>query len=308
MNCYRKIFQLILAAIILISVGSASAEKSYEISTIPLERDGYNLNLRKLQVAGATPTKNILMIHGLTYSSHVFDVDFADYSLARFFARKGYAVWLLDLTGYGQSEKISDGFKTTSDGAAEDINAAVDKINVGKIDLLGWSFGTVTTSKFAAKYPEKVRKLILYAPILSGLGEKNISEPFNKNTWQHAADDFQKLTNGEIDFKMVEPAVANTFLADCWKYDEDSSPNGWRVEIFSPKSTRLIRIENLKCPVLIIEGTRDAYINRSALSEAVKNLPPDSEFVEFAGGSHILVIEKPFYKKFRETLIKFLEK
>ena len=308
MKLYKNIFGVILAAIILISAGNASAEKNFEIKTVPLERNGYNLHLDCLKVAGSTPKKNILLIHGLTYSSHVFDVNFSDYSFARFLAKKGYAVWRLDLTGYGRSDALTDGFKINSDYAAEDINAAVDKINAGKIDLLGWSFGTVTTSKFAAKYPEKVNKLILYAPIFTGMGAVNVSEPFNKNTWEHAAEDFQKLHDGSINFNLVEEAAANTFLSNCWNYDKDSSPNGCRVEILSAKNNRLIKVENLKCPVLVIEGTRDPYINRVALADAVKNLPPDSEFVEFAGGSHIVFIEKNYYKNFRNAVIKFLEK
>lgn len=307
MTLYKNIFRLIFAVAILISVSTANAA-NYEISKIPLERNGYNLYLSCLKVAGNTPTKNILLIHGLTYSSHVFDVDIADYSFAKFLARKGYAVYTLDLTGYGRSDALKDGFIINGDYAAEDINAAVDKINAGKIDLLGWSFGTISTSRFAAKYPEKVRRLILYAPIFTGIGAANVTTPFHNNTWEHAAEDFQKLTNGEIDFEIIDPAVANTFLANCWKYDKNSSPNGCRVEILSAKSNRLIKLENLKCPLLIIEGTKDDYINRAALSDAVKNLSADSEFVEIIGGSHAVMLEKPFYKKFRDAVIKFLKK
>ena len=306
MIAHKNFFGLILAVALLILVGSASAATRYELSTVPLERNGYNLYLSKLKVAGSAPTKNILLIHGLTYSSHEFDVDYGDYSLARFLARKGYAVWQLDLTGYGQSDALADGFLINSDYAAEDINAAADKINAGKIDLLGWSFGTVSITKFAAKYPEKVRKLVLYAPILNGIGAANVTEPFNKNTWENAADDFQKLGDGSINFNTVEPAVANTFLSNCWRYDKDSSPNGCRREILSPKTTRLIFMEQIKNPVLIIEGSKDPYINRAALGEVVKNLPAGSEFVEIAGGSHILLIEKLHYQKFRDAVLKFL--
>ena len=304
----KNFFGLILAIAILIFGGSACAAVRYEISTVPLERNGCNLYLSKLQVAGSAPKKNILLIHGLTYSSHVFDVNFGDYSFVKFLARKGYAVWRLDLSGYGQSDALADGFKINSDYAAEDINAAVNKINAEKIDLLGWSFGTISVGKFAAKYPEKIRKLILYAPIFNGLSTVNVTEPFHENTWEHAADDFQKLSDGSIDFDIVEPAVANTFLADCWRYDKNSSPNGCRREIFSSETARLISMDKIKNPVLIIEGDRDAYINRAALAEVVKNLQTNSEFMEIAGGSHVVMIEKPHYKKFRDAVLSFLDK
>ena len=76
-------------------------------------------------------------------SYHVYDIDYADYSLVRFLAREGYAVWRLDIAGIGQSEAVSDGFMPDPDYAAEDIGAAVEEIvritGQDKIDLLGWS-------------------------------------------------------------------------------------------------------------------------------------------------------------------------
>ena len=308
LTSYKNFFRLILAVAILISFGSASAAVKYEVSKIPLERNGYNLYLSKLQIAGSTPKKNILLIHGVTYSSHVFNVDISDYSFVKFLARKGYAVWQLDLTGYGRSDKVSDGFKVNSDYAAEDIKSAVEKINAESLDLLGWSVGTVLAAKFTAKYPQKVNKLILYAPIFNGIGAANVTEPFHKNTWEHAAEDFQKLTNGEINFSIVEPEVANTFISNCLRYDKDFSPNGLRRELLTSKNNRLIFMEQIKNPVLIIEGNRDTYINRALLNEIAESLPGYSEVVEIAGGSHIVMIEKPYYKKFRDAVIKFLEK
>ena len=80
-----------------------------------------------------------------------------------------------------------------SDYAAEDIAAAARVIleHTGRksLDVLGWSWGTVTSGRFAANYPELVHKLVLYAPIVAGLAEIEVTNPFNHNTWEHAADD-----------------------------------------------------------------------------------------------------------------------
>ena len=46
------------------------------------------------------------MIHGVTYSSHEFDINYKDYSLVRFLTGEGYAVWRLDIAGFGQSEEL----------------------------------------------------------------------------------------------------------------------------------------------------------------------------------------------------------
>lgn len=63
---------------------------------IPLYLDSVMLNC-------SSPKRNILLIHGAMYSSREFDINYEDYSLVRFLARKGYDVWQLDIAGYGQS-------------------------------------------------------------------------------------------------------------------------------------------------------------------------------------------------------------
>ena len=110
---------------------------------------------------------NIILVHGLTYSSHEFDINYKDYSLVRFLADKGYTVWRLDIAGYGQSDRPDNGFVVDSDYAADNIYCAVKEIceltGKGQIDVLGWSWGTVTTSRFVSNNSELVNKLILYA-------------------------------------------------------------------------------------------------------------------------------------------------
>ena len=147
----------------------------YRYDIIPLEREGIKLHLDCLKSEAVKEGRNILLIHGVTYSSNIFDTDYQDYSLARKLAREGYSVWRLDIAGFGSSGQVEDGFLPDTDYAAEDIHAAVRKIlgmtGARQIDLLGWSWGTVIVSRFASSYPDLVNKLVLYAPILYGLGQ-----------------------------------------------------------------------------------------------------------------------------------------
>lgn len=100
-------------------------ETTYSYREYPLERNGIKLHLDCLYENRKTQDKSILLIHGVTYSSHEFDIDYEDYSLVRRLAREGYAVWRLDIAGFGQSGPVEDGFLPDSDYAAEDINAAI---------------------------------------------------------------------------------------------------------------------------------------------------------------------------------------
>ena len=276
----------------------------------PLERNGITLHLDCMSVTGETPEKNILLTHGVTYSTHEFDIDYKDYSLVRRLAREGYAVWRLDIAGYGQSVDVADGFLPDSFYAAEDIRAAADKIaqesGQYRLDLLGWSWGTVTAGRFAARYPEYLNKLVLYAPILSGIGEEEISEPFHHNSWEHAAGDFQFAEDGSFDHMITDPVMIELFCSSCWHFDGEYSPNGGRREICVSESRKLIDLPKISAPTLIICGDRDPYLNDKLVNSSLEYLPEGSRLEVISGGAHAVFLEEPFYQDFQERLIRFL--
>ena len=304
----------------------------------PLERNGVKLYLERIQAtddetieyqsdavsetavqsdAAVAPderggaSKQILLAHGLTYSSHEFDVNVGDYSLARFLASHGYSVWLLDIAGYGRSEKVEDGFSVNSDTAAEDIAAAVKLIleesGEKKIDILGWSWGTVTGGRFAAKYPDMVRKLVLYAPILTGLAEVNVENHYIIPTWAHAASDFQTKPDKTIDYDIVEQLVADTFLSNCWRYDGACSPNGGRRDLLVSPENRLIPTSQIKAPTLMIMGDKDEYLSVVYCKGTLSSLPEGSQIEVISGAAHAMMMEAPYYTTFREAVINFLQ-
>ena len=306
MRRLSKSFILSLFMVLLI-VSASSAAITREV--FPLERDGVKLHLECLRTD--KDGEPLLLVHGLTYSSHEFDVNYKDYSLARFFARRGYNVWLLDIAGYGQSQEVADGFMPDSDYAAEDILAAAQLIleHEGRksLDVLGWSWGTVTAGRFAAENPELVRRLVLYAPIVAGLGAVEVTDSFNHNTWLHAAGDFQTNQDGTINYNIVEPEVVSTFQSNCWRYDKDSSPNGGRQDLLVAPDERLIPTEEIDVPVLIIAGSKDDYVSPELCREAFATLKNKASRLEIIdGAAHAMMMEKPYYKTFRNKVLEFL--
>ena len=289
---------------------AAKQPVAYSYTEYPLERNGIGLHLDCMETAGNGLEKNILLVHGVTYSSHEFDVDYQDYSLVRFLAREGYAVWRLDIAGFGQSEEVEDGFLPDSDYAAEDICAAVDKIcevsGQDKVDLLGWSWGTVTAGRFASKYPEHIGRLVLYAPVLSGLGKTDVAEPFHHNTWEHAADDFQKNEDGTFNYLIADPVVIEMLCSSSWHYDKESSPNGGRRDICVDKAQALIDLKKIAVPTLVICGDKDPYLDYDRVNAVLDDLPDGSALEVIEGASHVAFLEKPYYRDFQDRLIRFL--
>ena len=179
--------------------------------------------------------------------------------------------------------------------AAEDINAAVEEIvkisGQSRIDVLGWSWGTMTAGRFAAEHPEHLGKLILYA-----------------HTWEGATEDFQRDADGSFDLSITDPILIEMFCSSCWHYDGDSSPKGWSKDAFVDESTRLIDLERISSPTLILYGDQDPYMNLDLLSSVPGSLPEGSELHMVEGGSHILIYEKPFYQEFQNRIVAFLRK
>ena len=95
-------FALLLVLVIAVSpmlqeTNASADEMEYTQTVWPLERNGTALYLSQTLLSGTQPQKQILLVHGVTYSSHEFDIGYQDYSLVRFLARNGYGVWLLAL-------------------------------------------------------------------------------------------------------------------------------------------------------------------------------------------------------------------
>ena len=287
-------------------------ENPYLVREYPLEYDSAVLHLDSMERKDTKPERDILLIHGVTYSSHEFDLNYKDYSLVRRLAGEGYRVWRLDIMGYGQSEKVKDGFKPDSDYAAGNIAAAVERIvretGQKRIDLLGWSWGTVTAGKYAAEHPEFLRRLVLYAPILRGIGSEEITEPFHHNTWEHAAEDFQKTAAGTLDYSVVEPVVVELYCSGCWHYDGEFCPNGGRRDLCADRSAVLIDLRRIRTPTLVICGDRDPYVKNDLVLLSLADLPEGSQLKVIAGGSHVVFIEKPYYHSFQDSLVNFLKR
>ncbi|MCE3268084.1 MAG: putative hydrolase [Burkholderiales bacterium] len=290
-----------------------------EKTNVKYTRNNYKLHLEKITAAncvGSVKFKypDILLIHGVTFSSHQFDFPYKDYSLADFLAKHGFRVWLLDLTGYGNSQKPKNGFIVNSNYAANDIAGAVNLIrkyeHIEKINLLGWSFGTISSSIMAKKYTNWVNTLILYAPIFHAQGSRIIKDDYQKYTDEAALSDFQRDNQTkQIISTIAESGVIKQYLASTWQYDGNGSANGCRKDLFQLKNIALFDPKALTMPVLAIAGTNDPYVNwKNDIPYMSKVMPnKNNRIVKIEGASHILMLEKPYYHLFQKSILDFLE-
>ena len=138
----------------------------------------YVRNKRPADMGTFRPEQTVLYVHGATYPSETaFDLKLDDLSWMEYIASRGYDVWLLDLRGYGKSTRPSEMAEkpeanppiVRGETAVKDIGAAVDFIlqrrNIPRLNLLGWSWGTTLMATYTTQNAQKVERLVLYAPV-----------------------------------------------------------------------------------------------------------------------------------------------
>lgn len=301
----------------------------YKVDVVPCKRadNGKELYLTKYSRPASEPQKNILCLHGLTFSQHVFDIDFKDYSVARFLAKEGYHVWCLDAGGHGRSERYENGFDVNTESASKDVVTAIETINqemgTEQIDLLGWSWGSMTTSMAAGLRPELVRKLVLVGLITGGTmpalptfafpdDKLPISYEFAARLFRHtkaASGAVSADADDSIDYDITQPEIVNLQMHNLFRYDLiEDKPMGPNIDVMCAGDKWLIDGDAIKCPTLLMKGTDDIYSSEERVEELLKKLPEGSEKCIVRGGGHGFFYEKDYYKKFQSVVLDFLNK
>ena len=95
--------------------------------------------------------ETLLFLPGLGDNAHIFD------DLAPRFTN-GYRVLALTRRGFGQSDQPADGYDV--DTLATDVKGLLDALGIERVHLVGHSIAGNELTRFAARYPERVGKLV----------------------------------------------------------------------------------------------------------------------------------------------------
>lgn len=110
----------------------------------------------KLNYVSEGEGKVILFIHGLSDNLMYWEV--LTNSL-----KKDYNVIRVDLRGHGETPLGDD--DVTIEIYADDVKKLLDELNIGKVNIVGFSLGGAVAQLFAVKYPEMLSSLVLMSTI-----------------------------------------------------------------------------------------------------------------------------------------------
>lgn len=248
----------------------------------------------------------ILLVHGRTWSA-VPDFDLQaegeELSLMDGLVDHGYAVFAVDLRGYGQTPRDPSGWLTPQRAAA-DLAAVLEWIAARKKwrkapHLFGWSMGSTNSLLMAQQHPELISSLTLFGywhdlDAVLPADEEGIRPQELANTAEAAASDF--ITPGSISPRAVEAYVAMALAADPVKTD---LRNYDHYNALDPKKIRT--------PTLVMQGEHDPIAPTGLQAKLYTRLGTGhKQWVTVPGGDHAAFMESP-RDYFIHALVSFLE-
>jgi pimeloyl-ACP methyl ester carboxylesterase len=231
----------------------------------------------------------VVLIHGWPLSGASWEKQTAALLAA------GHRVITYDRRGFGRSSQPAIGY--TYDTFAADLNAVLTKLNLTKVDLVGFSMGTGEVTRYIGKYgTERVRKAVL----IGTLGPYLVKAPDNPEGVDRAV------------FEGIKAAIRKDrhgflveFLRNFYNFDvtggklvsEDVLRGNWNVGAGASAIGLLACVDawvedfrkdiaRNTVPTLLLHGDADRILPPDATSRRQARMLKDVEFVELKGGPH----------------------
>lgn len=287
----------------------------------PADEAGLGLHLRHAgPAAGSRAT--VLLVHGATIASGLWDIAVPGYSTLEALAARGFSAWALDVRGYGRSARLASPNRAYAgrEEAVRDIGAAVDFALAHdgrtRLVLFGGSWGSITASIFATRRPHSLMGLALMAPLYATPNRgwiETLADPASAgrpdavlnpalgatravdrahllHRWDpeippgHEARRHPEVLDALLhDALQAEPAGAHAFTV----------PNGTLHDLFEVFSGRpLYDPAAIALPTLLMRGEHDATSTHADAQRLFERLASrDKTYMQFGDAGHFVCAE-----------------
>lgn len=209
-------------------------------------------------------TPVFVLIHGLLISSR-YMVPTAE-RLARM-----YPVYALDLPGFGKSADPAQ--VLTIEQLSDAIIAWLDVMELPQAIFLGNSLGGQILIDLAARYPERVERLILVGPTVD----------------PQARTVFQQASRLLVDFFFEKPSLLYHLLIDSWRAGVWRT---WQTFQYALADYSEEKLPAIVAPTLVVRGERDRVAPQRWVEEIVQRLSHRRAAV-IDGGPHCVNYTTP---------------
>jgi|WetSurMetagenome_2_1015567.scaffolds.fasta_scaffold18655_3 3-oxoadipate enol-lactonase len=218
--------------------------------------------------------------------------------------KQHYQVIMFDNRGIGKSDKPKGPYRAKM--MADDTIGLMDHLGIKKAHILGCSMGGGIAQELVLKYPDRVNKLILASTsALRNDGPDGGTQAFFKILRLP----IRKLMYNLVSLAMNKTTAKMIYVPMVWiqsRFTNDSDETGLRGQIDAVVnySTPHDKLLSIKCPVLVITGSKDRVVKPSS-SDTLAKLIPDTRLVKLENGSHMVNFEMS--KVFNIEILRFLQ-
>ena len=279
-----------------------------------MERREYRLTTSglSLQVTewGPPDAQPVVMLHGI----RGYGETFAGVAQA---LQPECRVIALDQRGRGQSD-WDPAHNYYTDAYVADLAALVDSLQLQRFDLLGHSMGGINAIVYAARHPERVRRLVIED---AGPGAFEVSDgatrirkelattPERFESWE-AASDFMRALRPTVSEaarqqrlqSMLKPLAHGGYT---WRYDHA----GIAATRLNPDPSRVVDLRPcvaaIACETLVLRGGRSDYLQPEMLA-GMQQLNACIQGMSIPDAGHYVHDDQP--ELFNQTVRTFLLK
>lgn len=215
-----------------------------------------------------------------------------------------YRVLDYDHRGYGQSDRPAQRY--TLDTWSDDLAGLLTALDIDKAHVHGGSMGSFIAINFAARYPERVDRLLLGAGAVAKCDQMGVLQ---FKIWQHLAKAYG-VESREMAEELLTKAFSRAYLDSHFTGDEaldemqQSTARNASTNVFVDACQAMIdtdvrdRLSSVQAPTLVMVGSEDLLTPLDAgpggagARYVAENLP-NGELVVFEGSGHGHYIEQP---------------
>ncbi len=196
---------------------------------------------------------------------------------------RGHLYVQFDRRGFGASQREVDDLSLAAHVA--DLAAVVDHLQQERVDLLGSHDGAAVSVAYAAQYPERVARLVLWAPYARG---QDIAKPeairgmaeLIRGNWSLA-----RRAIGDINYP-AGPIEAQRRFSDTLRESVSPETAARYIEFWGSVDVRPY-LPQVQAPTLVLHRRGDRHVTKAAAT-AVAALIPDARFVALEGTSPVM--------------------
>jgi len=192
----------------------------------------------------------LLLLHGNNASMVSFNKQLEALS-------ENYTVVAIDSRGQGKSS--ANDTKITYELMAEDVNAFLDKMNLKKVNVLGWSDGGNIAVVLGISHPDKINKMAIMGTVLYN-NESSVNAETNKLIRKQVK---------EMDAKGVSKASMDYRLKILLLTEPNINPDA---------------LQKIQAPTLVMAGEHDVVKEKH--TKLIADKIPKSELLIFKGADH----------------------